>query len=337
MSRRIERIDILRGLSILAVIAIHVSATRTVGRPEGATWLLAVTINQVSRYAVAVFLLMSGLGLELRGRSEPYLQALWRRIVKLWPGYLAWGLIYIVTTQKVPSVMRTVHILITGKAAAHMYFIPLLTMLYALYKPLSAAMERWPGSAFVMCIAMVLAQLLSRTPPKMQATTNPLRWIGYFALGIWLAPRLQAFEQVSKRYRALWTVTAILSAVFITVEAIVRIRAGVNAGEAVTQLRPTVLFYTSAIVLWGWGCAWPAPISRALASLGRQSFNIYLSHILVLDQLRRILARLGISRASGTFLVLGIPLVVVGSLVYSVVIDQAVSGVRQRTAKRLSA
>jgi hypothetical protein len=59
MSRRIERIDILRGLSILAVIAIHVSATRTVGRPEGATWLLAVTINQVSRYAVAVFLLMS--------------------------------------------------------------------------------------------------------------------------------------------------------------------------------------------------------------------------------------------------------------------------------------
>ena len=91
MSRRIERIDILRGLSILAVIAIHVSATRTVGRPEGATWLLAVTINQVSRYAVAVFLLMSGLGLGLRGRSEPYLQALWRRIVKLWPGYLRMG------------------------------------------------------------------------------------------------------------------------------------------------------------------------------------------------------------------------------------------------------
>jgi surface polysaccharide O-acyltransferase-like enzyme len=66
MKERIKSIDSLRGLSILAVLLIH-TTTRTLEASNfnivGFSWTLF--LNQIARFAVPLFFLISGLVLEI--------------------------------------------------------------------------------------------------------------------------------------------------------------------------------------------------------------------------------------------------------------------------------
>ncbi|MGL4829448.1 MAG: acyltransferase family protein, partial [Vibrio sp.] len=62
MQQRVFFFDLLRAIAAVAVIAIHVLAPYRdlLGVIPFAEWLTAVTVNGVSRWAVPVFIMISG-------------------------------------------------------------------------------------------------------------------------------------------------------------------------------------------------------------------------------------------------------------------------------------
>lgn len=104
------KIQLLRGVAIIAVIAIH-------NMPDG---LIQVWIRPFFNFCVGLFLFLSGL-LSCTSIYKP-----WKRIKKIIIPYLIWTLIYIVggnlkTPMRIPtSYLRA---LITGKAAMIMYYV----------------------------------------------------------------------------------------------------------------------------------------------------------------------------------------------------------------------
>ncbi|NFE81275.1 acyltransferase family protein, partial [Clostridium sporogenes] len=66
MKKRIESMDILKSLSTLAVIMIHVSAS-AINNSQFDTniYKFSLILNQLSRFSVPVFIFLSGMGLTL--------------------------------------------------------------------------------------------------------------------------------------------------------------------------------------------------------------------------------------------------------------------------------
>ncbi|MDB5963417.1 MAG: hypothetical protein JWP59_4711, partial [Massilia sp.] len=57
---RIKSVDVARVCAIVAVIAIHTVPFENAGSPVGSTLDLATVINQVARFAVPLFFILSG-------------------------------------------------------------------------------------------------------------------------------------------------------------------------------------------------------------------------------------------------------------------------------------
>ena len=62
MSKRYEKFDILRAFAILAVVLIHITAPLATDED-----IFSIVLNQVSRFAVPVFFILSGWGLTATG------------------------------------------------------------------------------------------------------------------------------------------------------------------------------------------------------------------------------------------------------------------------------
>lgn len=93
MGKRYVNFDYLRGLAILAVMTIHVTAPTAV---EDVT--SAIILNQTARFGVPVFIFLSGWGLTVSNsypRADSYFDFLKKRLSKLLPAYLVWNLVYL--------------------------------------------------------------------------------------------------------------------------------------------------------------------------------------------------------------------------------------------------
>ncbi len=128
-------IDILRVISILAVIAIH-TTTRTVEFSNFNLQLIPFTIfiNQASRYAVPLFFMISGFVLELNFVSgQSYFSFIKRRIEKLFIPYLFWSIIYYFFVYPVGRNPIFLKSLLYGDASYQLYFIPALLLFYIIF------------------------------------------------------------------------------------------------------------------------------------------------------------------------------------------------------------
>ncbi|MDZ7587084.1 MAG: acyltransferase family protein [Patescibacteria group bacterium] len=89
-------IDAMRLLAILAVVLVH-TTTRTLqvtGYDLNVTWW-PLLLNQITRFAVPMFFLISGFVLELNYDHHPYyLSFLKKRLSRILVPYLFWSLIY---------------------------------------------------------------------------------------------------------------------------------------------------------------------------------------------------------------------------------------------------
>jgi probable poly-beta-1,6-N-acetyl-D-glucosamine export protein len=127
-------IDLLRFICILAVIAIHVT-TRLI---EASGFVLqnvpiALFFNQISRFAVPLFFLISGFVLELNYAFHPnYFSYLKKRVNRLFVPYIVWSAIhyYFLYTRHTRSFLSS---LTDGSASYQLYFIPSLLLLYIFF------------------------------------------------------------------------------------------------------------------------------------------------------------------------------------------------------------
>lgn len=311
---RIPELDALRGIAILAVVALHVSFGFLVAAPPDASMrCAALAVHVLAAFGTPLFVALSLAGLAL-GHGIPrtaasYAAFLSSRARRILPAYVFWTMLTLLRSD--PAALAhpfaLAGYLLTGTAAYHLYFVPLVCTYYLawpLFSRLAEAAARGlrvqAAIATVGCTLTLFvwhASSVGLVPRR--AVLLPLFWLGYATAGVAAAPALRSAFARPARWSVVWLPSALLAAATGLVT-IVRIgRQLGSAGDiatiamATTIFQPIVMAYTFAAI-----AAAIAIVGRNahrtgfLDALGRASYGIYLAHVLVLEVVvQRVLGR----------------------------------------------
>lgn len=127
----IYAIDAMRSIAIFAVVLIHTtSRTLEFFQYDLNGHLITLFLNQISRFAVPSFFLISGFVLELNHHTDiNYWQYFKKRASRILVPYLAWSALYyfLIYRSDPDSFIKA---LLTGSASYQLYFIPSLIIFY---------------------------------------------------------------------------------------------------------------------------------------------------------------------------------------------------------------
>jgi surface polysaccharide O-acyltransferase-like enzyme len=226
----VYQLPVLKGAAVLAVVLIHASSS--IWRPFTWPTVPEVFVNTLARFAVPLFLVLSGFYVSLNTRNEQALR-FYRRSLPglLWP-YVLYTAIYAAYRaadvraflQAIPENLRH------GSASAHLWFIPVIVELYALHPWLRRAYVRlsrptaFVAGAFAVQVAYVFAYELVVRPggpytgwaDAVVSATAFLKFVGYFVAGYALRDHAAAFvEHARARFSlevavTVWLVTGML-------------------------------------------------------------------------------------------------------------------------------
>lgn len=144
----VKALDSLRVISISAVVLVH-TTTRTIEAAKdnllGFPWTLF--LNQIGRFSVPLFFIVSGFALELNyDYHSSYFAYLKKRAVRVLIPFVFWSLIYyyFIYTNNHDNLLW---VLFTGNASYQLYFIPTLIIFYLifplLHKIYSVIANKW--------------------------------------------------------------------------------------------------------------------------------------------------------------------------------------------------
>ncbi len=286
LEKRYRTFDYLRGLSILAVVLIHVTAPTATSEETG-----GIILNQITRFGVPVFVFLSGWGLtiaESYERSASYLSFLKKRLSKVLPAYLVWNIIYVLYGIIFEDVTVTTGEFLRnffyGTNYSHLYFVPLIVVFYIAFPLVRKIGERHWGLGLAFLITMGSLEFYPVLMEGFTENQNPLNWFFYFVFGIWIA---EHGEFIQKQLNPYWvTILLSVSLIYVLLEPI-----ALADGLTLEQTRPSVLFYSVFFILSTITAPnWLKPFHRLLTPLSDYSFEIYLSHYLFIRVYRLIWA-----------------------------------------------
>jgi surface polysaccharide O-acyltransferase-like enzyme len=318
--------DAARVMSMGAVLAIHATQNAGVGLVADHDWAssagAATLLNQVCRFCVPLFILLSGFALAARergvarkaGLAEPRVSAwgFWGdRLAKIALPFVVWTLIYRLCDAPWAAgagtalgwVARNLPLdLLSGGAQYHLYFIAIIVQCYVLFPWLLRVRSVWWTVGFAALALLYTApahSLLAAcglTRPELPSWAFPA-WLVWFQVGVRAGLAVEAAEAGSGR-RLLTLVAVLLTAAGLCAEWWWQSYRMADPGWFGHFHRWTVLLYVAAcwVALVAWNAPirrWlePAPRTAVLAWLTGVSFLVYLGHPLVL----RLVERLGIA------------------------------------------
>ncbi len=275
--KRYPQMDVLRAAAALAVVMIHVSA--------GSTGTLARVCNLFSRFAVPMFLMLSGFGHGAGFGEGGWRKALRRRLGRILPPYLIWSAVYLLLDAAFGKPhARPIYDLLFGMAYMHLYYLFVLLQFLLLCPLLYRAVERRPWlslglSAVIslplqaaLCLQYLGRPILPSLPLPLMWTFLP--WLLFYVGGLFLRRRFPDGPRVPiPCAAALWLAAAALM-VWVT-----------RRFPALwgLSLRPDVTLYTLAVWLLLWSlCGRLQSSPKPLRAFCRLSFALYLSHPLVM-------------------------------------------------------
>lgn len=304
MHKRLNEIDYLRAASTLSVILIHVSA------PYVAFSSLGYRANQLMRYAVPIFIILSGFSLYYsdmdRGRQS-YAEFLKRKFVKIVIPYISWSVIYMLYSRigydESPDLHAIAKRLLYGHAAAHLYFIIIIIQLYLIYPLLHSLFQKHYKLILLAAFTVTLyyqtgiylrALGIDILPKRDFLFPNYMMlftWLFYFVLGMYLAKNMKILNSIGK-HKATLAFMWLLS--YFAVLADSRITNTLDL-----SIRPSVMLYS--IISFGFIYSLCISINAAgrktetfLRWVSANSFLIYFSHPLILSIAVRFIRHFGI-------------------------------------------
>lgn len=311
MKQRLREMDFIRAAAALSIIAIHVTASY-VYVSRGAYY-----INQLVRFAVPIFILISGLLLFASNREykgvRGYFEFLWKRLKKIFVPYIIWSFIYILYSlrndlgsiwlDKGAFLFDTGRKLLYGSAHAHLYFVIIMIQLYLLFPLLSYLMKRWPRLVLALSFLITLYYQTGVYLYLMKLIKFPYfllpnymffpTWIFYFVFGMYFTTRMEFWK--SKLQGKLLPVGAVWA-----VSLVVLLLDSRFTGTFSSSMKPSIMLYciTTFILMYSIFLLLRDKshiLLKGLDWLSEQSYFIYLAHLLVLIAITFISGRLGIS------------------------------------------
>ncbi len=298
-----HQVDTLKGIAILEVVWIHFSSIF----PEA--WWLAydgrslffVVVDQLCRMSIPVFIFLSwyGLSKKYQGKPVPLVGFFKARFTKLVPLYLIWAvgiwtMMHLVTNWgfnlEIPLPIK----LVMGQADYHLYFIPLIVMMYILFAAYTFLPRRARlygllvvgllTAAWYWYLPMFRANFPWLQPDQIQ-NIMPLTWLWYAWLG-GVAADFNWSEKLAKPWvkkvllvglvlAALWAITDTYHA---THQAVFE-----QVLFATEFVRPQVVVYATAMILFllgtvgHWGNK-SKGVLNWINQIGIYSFLVFLAH-----------------------------------------------------------
>jgi peptidoglycan/LPS O-acetylase OafA/YrhL len=297
----------LRGIAILAVIAIHILANIPHAfQIASPFWPYSLIVDQLGRFCVPLFVMLSGYGFwEKYQKTEFHPVRFWQRqAMKLLPAYIlvsvvSYVIFWLIPTWRNPLAPHSLLVqLLTGQADYQLYFVPAIFQLYLLFPVLRKIVQKlpWLSLAVALIFQVWLYTLYSAAVPTQFIHTYLFTdqqqyvwfftWIGYFILGMHLS-RISALMTKQR-----WLMVALGVAVFIAWWMVINraSHAIVSGIDPIVALRSThidLMFYATLVSIWlftmlsQWQIS-SRKILRPLLILGRYSYPIYLWQTMVL-------------------------------------------------------
>jgi Uncharacterized protein conserved in bacteria len=282
--------DVVRAVAIIAVVVIHVSATPIYGSDVNSSiYKIAIIINQLSRFSVPAFILISGMGLTLSNKKElGYFAFVGRRFSRIVPQYILWCLIYIYLTTRHFEPYGVVRDMVYGKVFYHFYYVPLIIEFYLIYPFIYRFIGKKWGLlvSFLVTLGILIYShyyVMSDDMKWFLERKNLFDWIFYFSLGAFIGENLDVFLEKVRKYRVVIYALFFLSTYAMLQDSFTSIRISKDIDYATTFLRPTVFAYSIFLVLSIFCIQWKENIfMKPISYVAKNSYSIYLSHAIIL-------------------------------------------------------
>lgn len=302
-----EYLDCLRAVAILGVVAIHALSNITNTAVEVSwSWQLASMLNLALRWAVPVFVMISG-ALLLSKPGEPAREFYSKRVKRLVVPALVWMGIYFVWFNRgeYSYLVRDylVRVLVWGNPYYHFYFIYVMLGLYVVTPILRVVVQQvsWRLVGFFAVLFVLMTAYWSYaiawftwTFPRdtLMVVTHFLPYVGYFLLG-YLLHTVDCGRYRTKLFLVsggLW-----LGAVMVTT--FLFGQGGYSARsmmlEDYASLNVVVASVVVFVMIQTWYRSKKVNNPRWLVSLTGASFGIYLMHVIILEWLVRQVRSMG--------------------------------------------
>jgi surface polysaccharide O-acyltransferase-like enzyme len=277
-----ELSNLLRAIATTIVIGIHASHNWWFGVHDTTTINLEIfidtIINQVGRFTVPIFVILSGFALAKSEEKRPFdLQIFFqRRLWRIVPPYILFTLLNTVQQSQfqrsdwLERGQQILHLLFTGMGDYHLYFLGIIFQCYIVYPILrSILFTKWNLYILILItFALFSLRWVSATFDALVNITtflpngnHVIYWLSYFQIGIWLAKdhgwaNLLVAKWRSHSWGYLFAIAAIVELSEFYWTAILR-----NSAEAVGHYaRPTVVLLTFTFLLWSMSWqSWQSP------------------------------------------------------------------------------
>ncbi|MGD8188711.1 acyltransferase [Brevibacillus ginsengisoli] len=311
MENRLREFDLVRAFAALSVIAIHVTAGYVATNQFGYVW------NQLMRYAVPLFIMLSGFLLFYvdQGRAPvTYGHFIRVRFKKVIIPYVLWTLIYFLYNSRhhlsgwiqnepvKPLIIYLKH-LITGTGHVHLYFLLITVQLYLVYPLLKRWIERHAGSLVAVSFLITLFsqtmiylhQLHVLVLPSLAipyVSLFPI-WLFYFTFGMLAAQKKANWEEKLQGKLLPLTVMWLVSFGLLLLDSKI-------TKTHASSIKPTVMLYCFSSYFLFYVAALKmkqttSRVGKAMDWLATNSFMIFLLHPLLLSLMLATTQKLGLS------------------------------------------
>lgn len=278
-------IDFIRLISILAVVMIH-TTTRTIEASANnlAGFPVSFILNQLFRFAVPLFFLISGFVLELNySFHRSYFAYLKKRLSRILIPFVFWSAVYyyFIYTHHSNNFFSS---LIYGNASYQLYFIPTLIIFYLIF-PFIHNIYKYIANKWVILILSLLQIFILYSDYFLHDITFPYPVsIALFNYFVFIVGMIASHNQ--KRFISYPLV--IVSAVYVIIEGYTRFYQTQNYLSFYSQWRPSVLIYTISLFFILYNLKIP---SLFIQKLSRLSFFVFFVHIIILELIWLVIGR----------------------------------------------
>lgn len=284
MTKRFQEMDVMRGIAIIAVILIHISSFAIDGSSNFLMGNIALFLNQLTRFAVPVFLMLSGWGLTVSKKYEmKYVPLLFNQISKVIFFYLMWNVIYYIVSFDSFSLFEMVKGMILGSTYYHLYYVPLIIFFYMIY-PLIYRLAKLNSGlviAFFITVFSQYADFIFKIE-MLNSGVNVFNWLFFFVFGIWFANDLDSKVIFIKKHARILLLLFVMSVSIVFAEAYITFEA-LGKSLATTSMRPSVIILSTAFFIMVIALDWKNNMVRKyILKISKVSYGMYLSHALVL-------------------------------------------------------
>jgi surface polysaccharide O-acyltransferase-like enzyme len=298
MKQYVKSIDSIRIISILSVLLVH-TTTRTLEATgfNLVSFPLTIFLNQITRFAVPLFILISGFVLETSYNPNlSYISFVKKRFGKIFIPYIFWSVIYylFIYNQNHDNLLR---VILTGDASYQLYFIPTLCIFYLLFPLLHKGYKIISNKIFLSLLLVSQIWLLYQDYfIKAFKFADPIHIFilsyFFFIIGIVAAENREKISLFMNKWKYLVLPVCVLNGIYVFWEGESRYFSTGNYLSYYSQWRPSILVYTILVGLVLFHLFEKTRFQfSTIEKLYKLSFLVFLLHVIVLENVWSIFGK----------------------------------------------